>query len=114
MRVHNFCRGAVMVLAVMGLCITASSQQHKRVSPVQDVVIKNFQFQPQELTVKTGTTVEWKNEDIVPHTVTADDGSFRSGKINPGKTWKLTAKAAGTFNYTCTPHPNMHGKLTVH
>ena len=91
----------------------ASGQSHKQPSRVQHVVIKNFQFQPADLTVKTGTAIEWKNDDIVPHTVTADDGTFRSGKIEPGKTWRYTASKQGSFSYTCSPHPNMHGRLTV-
>jgi plastocyanin len=91
----------------------ASSQARKQASPPQHVQIKSFQFLPPDLTVKAGTPVEWKNDDIVPHTVTADDGTFRSGKIQPGRTWTYTPTKPGTFPYTCTPHPNMHGKLTV-
>jgi len=65
------------------------------------------------LTVSVGDTVEWKNADIVPHTVTALDKSFNSGGIAPGATWKYVAKRAGTFAYGCTPHPNMKAKLIV-
>ena len=77
------------------------------------VIIKSFQYEPAELTVDSGDTVEWENQDIVPHTVTSENGSFRSGKIAPGKTWSYTTKNAGKFSYSCTPHPNMHGVLVV-
>jgi len=77
------------------------------------VVMKSIQFQPAELTVDSGDTVEWENQDIVPHTVTSEDGSFRSGNIAPGKKWSYVTKAAGRFSYHCTPHPNMHGVLVV-
>jgi plastocyanin len=77
------------------------------------VVIKSFQFQPAELTVDSGDMVEWENQDIVPHTVTSEDGSFRSGKIAPGKKWSFVTKNVGRFSYSCTPHPNMHGVLVV-
>lgn len=93
---------------------TASSQSHKQPSPAHHVEIKNFHFDPPDLTVRAGSRIEWKNDDIVPHTVTADDGSFGSGKIQPGKTWGYVPKKRGIFGYTCSPHPNMHGKLTVH
>ena len=112
MRCTLLCSTSAVLLAVAFLG-TASGQTHKQSSPVQHVVMKSFQFQPAELTVKAGTTVEWKNDDIVPHTVTADDGTFRSGKIQPGKTWTYKPAKPGTFSYTCTPHPNMHGKLIV-
>jgi len=75
------------------------------------VVMKAISFQPAELTVHPGETVEWKNEDIVAHTVTANDGSFDSGSIQPGSTWKMTIKNAGTLEYHCRPHPNMIAKL---
>jgi plastocyanin len=77
------------------------------------VSISGFKYQPDNLTVNLGDTVEWKNADIVPHTVTAVDKNFSSGNIAPGATWKLVTKKAGAFPYTCTPHPNMKAKLVV-
>jgi uncharacterized membrane protein len=70
-------------------------------------------FEPHEITVKVGDTVEWKNEDIFTHTVTADDGSFDSGPIAPGKSWKMTANHAGKLAYHCRPHPNMTAELVA-
>jgi uncharacterized membrane protein len=75
--------------------------------------MKGIRFQPAELTVHPGETVEFKNEDIVAHTVTADDGSFDSGLIQPGSSWKMTVQKAGTIAYHCTPHPNMKAVLIV-
>jgi plastocyanin len=77
------------------------------------ILIGGFKYQPDTLTVSAGDTVEWQNNDIVPHTVTATDKSFSSGAIRPGATWKFVAKKTGNFPYVCTPHPNMHGKLIV-
>jgi len=112
MRLRNVLWVAIAMLLVAGSA-AAGVENHSGHGAAASVAIKGFQFQPAELTVKAGDTVEWKNDDIVPHTVTADDGSFRSGKIAPGKTWTYKAAKAGTFGYTCTPHPNMHGKLIV-
>src|SRR6185437_14516650 len=72
-----------------------------------EVIIKNFSFQPAQLSVNPGEIIEFKNEDIFAHTVTADDGSFDSGLIQPGSSWKMTVQKAGTIAYHCTPHPNM-------
>src|SRR6516165_2497451 len=36
------------------------------------VVIRAFKFDPKTVTVNPGDTVEWQNEDIVPHTATED------------------------------------------
>ncbi|HEX3153605.1 MAG TPA: cupredoxin domain-containing protein, partial [Candidatus Angelobacter sp.] len=59
------------------------------------VIMKGMRFQPAELTVHPGETIEFKNEDIFAHTVTADDGSFDSGLIQPGSSWKMTVQKAG-------------------
>lgn len=77
------------------------------------VVIKQMHFDPSQITVQAGDTVEWKNEDIFSHTVTADDGSFDSGLIDPGHSWQMTFKSAQTLAYHCRPHPNMKATLIV-
>ena len=78
--------------------------------------IQNFEFRPTPLTISSGTTVTWTNMDSVDHTVTSDPGSsevFDSGNIAPGATYSHTFNNAGTFNYHCTIHPDMHGQVTV-
>jgi len=79
------------------------------------VVIRGFKFDPPTLTVHEGDTVEWKNDDTVPHTATEDVNkpAFDSGKIQIGAEWSFVAQSKGTYNYTCTFHPNMHGRLIV-
>ena len=92
---------------------TASPNQPASTSASTQVIMKNVSFQPAQLNVHPGETVEWKNEDIFAHTVTADDGSFDSGLIQPGATWKMTVQKAGTIAYHCTPHPNMKATLVA-
>jgi plastocyanin len=62
------------------------------------VSIAGMAFGPSNLTVKTGTTVSWKNNDGIAHTVTSNDGaSFNSGTLAAGATFSYTAKTPGTF-----------------
>jgi plastocyanin len=77
------------------------------------VEIKDFAFNPASITITTGTTVTWTNNDTVPHTVTAKDGSFDSGTISPGDSFTHTFDAAGSFDYACNFHPNMLGTVVV-
>jgi plastocyanin/sugar lactone lactonase YvrE len=77
------------------------------------VTIVDFAFMPQELTVAAGTTVAWTNEDWAPHTVTAGDGSFDSGRLDQGATFEHTFAERGTYAYFCTFHPGMTGTITV-
>ena len=77
-----------------------------------------FAFSPASLTVKSGTTVTWKNTTAVPHTVTSDDGkSFDSGASNPiaaqSGTFSFTFTTAGTFAYHCSIHPFMKATIIV-
>jgi plastocyanin len=76
------------------------------------ILIQGFRFQPADLTVSLGDTVEFTNGDIVPHNAVAH-GRFDSGKLPRGASWKFLAKEKGTFQYVCTLHPNMKGKLIV-
>lgn len=113
-RMRNLGWICVLALAVCASTFFAGlAPAQKQARQTHTVVIHNFAFQPTDLTVNVGDAIVWKNTDIVSHTVTAADGSFDSGEIKPGKSWKLVAKKAGTFQYACSPHPNMQGQLTV-
>jgi plastocyanin len=70
-------------------------------------------YNPNPLTISTGTTVTWTNSDTVPHTSTANGGAFDSGTMAPGDTFRFTFAAAGTFQYHCTIHPGMVGSIVV-
>jgi uncharacterized membrane protein len=77
------------------------------------VIIKQMHFEPATLNLKPGDKVEWKNEDIFSHTVTADDGTFESPLIAPGSSWQTTITKTGSIAYHCSPHPNMAAMLVV-
>lgn len=80
------------------------------------ITIKNFAFSPATMTVKTGTTVTWTNEDGAPHLVVADAGapvSFMSPSLSPGASYPFTFTQAGTYPYHCSIHPTMKGTIIV-
>jgi plastocyanin len=76
------------------------------------ITIQSFSFGGVS-SVTVGTTVTVTNDDSVPHTVTADDGSFDTGTIQPGDSAQITLDAAGTFTYHCNIHGSMTGSITV-
>jgi plastocyanin len=75
--------------------------------------IEGFAFNPGNIEVAAGTTVTWTNNDSTAHTVTADDGSFQSGRLEQGDTFSYTFDTAGTFSYHCEYHANMTATVTV-
>jgi len=78
----------------------------------QSVAMKSIAFEPKQVTVHVGDTLEWANQDIVAHTATAKDKSW-DVNVLPGKNGRLVMKAAGTFDYICRYHPNMIGEIIV-
>ncbi len=80
--------------------------------PVTEVDIEGFAFKPETLTIPVGTTITWHNKDSVPHTVTSRENTFDGG-VSYNDTYTYTFKQRGTFEYFCTIHPFMEGKVVV-
>ena len=78
-----------------------------------EVVIDNFTFGPQDLTVAAGTTVKWVNHDDIPHSVVDGNKVFRSKALDTDDSFSFTFASAGTFDYFCGLHPHMQGKIIV-
>ncbi len=77
------------------------------------VEMRAMAFAPTRIEVSAGATVEWTNRDQLAHTITADDGSWDSGPIDPGGTWRHAFNTPGTYAFHCTPHPFMTGAVVV-
>lgn len=77
------------------------------------VEIEDFAYNPDPVTIEEGGKVTWINRDSVPHTATAEDGSFDTGTLEEGKLGSESFKEPGTYAYTCTIHPQMEGTVEV-
>jgi plastocyanin len=77
------------------------------------VEIGDFSFSPRTIDVPVGSELAWENTDPTPHTVTARDGVFDSGTLDPGSRFAATFDRAGTFAYFCQIHPTMTGSIRV-
>ena len=75
--------------------------------------IRAMKFTQERIEVTAGTTIRWTNNDQLQHSVTANDGSWDSGLINPGATWSHTFTQPGEYAFHCTPHPFMKGVVVV-
>ena len=80
---------------------------------VVKIAIRSFAFSPKELRIPLGTKVVWTNQDGVRHTVTADNGAFKSSLLIEGKSFEFTFAKKGTFSYSCGVHPFMTAKVIV-
>lgn len=79
----------------------------------EKVEIVDFAYDPDPVTVQVGGKVTWLNQDSAPHTATAEDGSFDTGTLEEGKLKSESFKQAGTYDYICEIHPDMHGTVEV-
>jgi plastocyanin len=75
--------------------------------------IDNFSYSPPTLIVAPGTTVTWTNNDDDAHTVVEKDRKFKSAALDTGETFSQTFSAAGEYEYFCSLHPRMVGKIVV-
>lgn len=100
----------VCLVAVGG---TRQSLAADNPSTSTEVNIDNFSFSPATITVKVGTAVTWTNRDDIPHTVVADDKSFKSKVLDTNDKFTFTPTKPGTYPYFCSIHPKMTGKLIV-
>ena len=75
-----------------------SAAARPRPLPPQPVTVRidNFTFGPAALTVAPGTTVTWINDDDIPHTVVADDKSFRSKALDTDDSFTFTFTSPAT------------------
>ena len=123
---------AVIIVVSLLLLVTQSSDDSKSdlpKVPKADIVMTpqssrpgcdktDTCYVPSSLTITKGQTVTWKNQDSGFHTVTSGtydnpDGKFDSGHINPDDTFSYTFEDSGSFDFFCTLHPWMYGKIIV-
>lgn len=112
-------RPSLSAIIVIGLCLLwaalalAAGAMPARGGSGTSVEIVDFAYAPAELTISVGETVTFTNLDAVAHTATATDGSWDTGLLEQGQSASITFTAPGTYNYLCTPHPSMTGRITV-
>ena len=81
--------------------------------PVATVHIKNFSYHDNKVTIHTGDTVLFVNDDDDAHTVPATDKSYDSGGLATGATFTRTFTKPGTYAYFCALHPWMKAVVVV-
>ena len=107
---HRALRHARVAAAAASLLLVAGVAA---APAVHTVTIDGFEFRPPVVTVRQGDAIVWRNSDPLPHTATGKTGSFDSGSIAAGGTFRFTAAKKGRFDYICTLHPTMKGVLVV-
>lgn len=113
-------RRSVYEIAVAVLTVTAISAGLVQASGVNKVFaaehiveIKALKFVPSTLTVRIGDTITWINRDLAPHTATALDKSWDTGRLNQSVKKTLAVTRGMSLSYFCRFHPGMKAKLKL-
>jgi len=127
-------RRTVAVIVSIAVAVFATVWgQHRALAGSPAVVVTltdQLTFRPSKVTISVGQAVEWRNDSVLVHTVTADpevaakasdvalpDGAktFDSGNLKPKARFRHLFMVPGTYRYFCTPHEaaDMVGEVIV-
>lgn len=96
----------MVVLSSMLASSAAFAANHK-------VMIKGMAFSPAVISVAVGDTITFTNMDSAPHTATAKNGAFDTGRLTKGKSADVKISSAGDVDYFCAVHPSMKAKVSA-
>ena len=117
-------------LTVTGCSSSASGTRAGAADGATVIPLKSLMFMPMDVTVKVGTKVTWRNDEVITHTVTSGtvsgidsstglrsgqkpDGRFNAKLNRRGDTFSYTFTKAGTYPYYCDIHFGMNAKVIV-
>jgi plastocyanin len=108
-----------LAVAVMLLPVHTAWAKDKHAAGMEamqpiEVKVDNFTFNPAAINIPVNSTVNWVNEDDIPHVIAGNDGSFKSKALDTDQEYSHTFTKAGTYPYYCPIHPKMVGKIIVH
>ena len=106
-------RLTILFAALASIPCLAQDASNAGAGPVATVSMDHNTFIPGEITVVPGTTVTWINNEAMPHTVVDSNKGFRSKALVKDASFSFTFATAGDYNYLCSIHPNMKGKVIV-
>jgi plastocyanin len=97
-------------VAVVALALVLVAPASAATTAVQ---IKSTGFSPASVTINENDSVKWTNTDTKNHQIVANNGSFASGVVAPGKSYSHAFGSGGTFRYHDGLHPTLKGTVTV-
>jgi plastocyanin len=100
----------LVMLALLGGLHVANAQTSHRVD------INKLSYGPADLTIHLGDIVQWRNNDPIAHTATANAsevGGVWEVIVPPGKSAEYQPTQVGSVRYYCRFHPNMKGNIIV-
>jgi plastocyanin len=124
---------ALVAFAVVGCSSSTSPSPGGQTATARGgtvISLKLLSYMPMDMAVKVGTTVTWRNDEPITHTVTSGqvtgvdatsglrtgqkpDGLFSATLKTRGSTFSYTFTKPGTYTYYCNIHYGMRATITV-
>lgn len=102
-------KNTILRLTVLSSVLLASSAY----AATHKVMIEGMKFSPAAIDVAVGDTITFTNMDGAPHTATAKDGAFDTGRLSKGQSADVKISSAGVVNYFCAVHPSMKAEVSA-
>jgi plastocyanin len=99
-------RGLALGVCLVAAAFDAGAADHR-------VIIEGMAFSPKVVAARPGDTITWVNKDMFVHNVTGASAGLRSGDLQPGQSWRHVLRQGEDFDYLCTLHPVMRGRVEV-
>lgn len=113
MKTRKFITTALLAILSVIIIISCSKSNSNNNAQGTTISITSTGFSPATLTVVTGSSVTWMNNDSTSHSITSTDGSIKSGTIASGSSYSKSFTSAGTFSYFDATKTSMTGVVIV-
>lgn len=105
--------GALAAGAALGVMLGTSTVAAGPPATEPRIEITKHSFSLPTVSVPAGATVTWVNHDDDVHTVVSTTALFRSPGLDTDDSYSYRFTTPGTYEYFCTLHPLMVGKIIV-
>lgn len=105
---RNVLAGVAALAATFTSCSLFASEPM-----VHEVAIKSFKFAPKEIEARVGDIIRWTNNDLAPHTATAEEFEWDTQTLEKGEAAEIQVSEGMETTYFCAFHPHMKGKIKI-
>jgi plastocyanin len=108
-------KALLLVLAMLCVAVVASVATAKDTSQQATVTVSitSTGFKPEDVTIKPGDTVTWRNTDTAERQVIADTGVFKSPVLKPGESWSRQFDVESSHSYHEATMTSLTGAVHV-
>ena len=111
----------LVLLCVINLLLLISCDKENQFAtpqggdlPTNYIIIKSGEITPQTTRVIMGSSVTFVNNDNIAHSfITEDSTTFRTGAIEPHRSYFFKKDTIGNFPFHCEQHPEVRGLIII-